>query len=125
MCAQRQVNPSPHPSFLLDPAEHSLTSVPAPFCLHQQAPTPSFTNRLLPSTLAPENRVPSGSCALQRQFIDYKTSMITGEDPLRGLLFYQALGFSHTLRALKGVRMYCQVEQVELNLLMRGNSPLL
>ena len=25
---------------------------------------------------------------LQREFIDYKTSMITYEDPLRGLLFY-------------------------------------
>ena len=32
-----------------------------------------------------------------REFIDYTTSMITDEDPLRGLLFYQDLGFSHTL----------------------------
>ena len=35
---------------------------------------------------------------LGRQFIDYKTSMITDEDPLRGLLFYWDLGFSHTTR---------------------------
>ena len=27
----------------------------------------------------------------QREFIDYKTSMITNEDPLRGLSFYQDL----------------------------------
>ena len=33
--------------------------------------------------------------------IDYKTSMITDEDPLRGLLFYWDLGFSHTLHVLK------------------------
>ena len=25
---------------------------------------------------------------LCREFVDYKTSMMTGEDPLRGLLFY-------------------------------------
>ena len=30
----------------------------------------------------------------ETEFIDYKTSMITDEDPLRGLLFYQDLGFS-------------------------------
>ena len=29
-----------------------------------------------------------------REFIDYTTCMITDEDPLRGLLFYQDLGFS-------------------------------
>ena len=28
------------------------------------------------------------SVALRREFIYYKTSMITDEDPLRGLLFY-------------------------------------
>ena len=28
--------------------------------------------------------------------------MITEEDPLRGLLFYSDLGFSHTLRVLAG-----------------------
>jgi len=39
--------------------------------------------------------------ALEREFIDYKTSMITDEDPLRELLSYQDLGFSHTLHALK------------------------
>jgi len=33
----------------------------------------------------------------EREFIEYKTSMITDEDPLRGLLIYQDLGFSHTL----------------------------
>jgi hypothetical protein len=30
---------------------------------------------------------PSGAAA-QREFIDYKTSMITDEDPLRGFSFY-------------------------------------
>ena len=34
-------------------------------------------------------------------FIDYKTSMITDEDPLRGLLFHLVLGFSHTLHVLE------------------------
>ena len=32
--------------------------------------------------------------SLDREFIDYTTSMITDEDPLRGLLFYQDLGFN-------------------------------
>ena len=32
-----------------------------------------------------------------REFIHFKTSMITGEDPLRGLLFYLDPGFAHTL----------------------------
>ena len=36
---------------------------------------------------------------LVKEVIDYKTSMITDEDPLRGLLFYQDLGFSHTTRS--------------------------
>ena len=44
----------------------------------------------------------------QREFIDYKTSMITDEDPLRGLLFYQDLGFSHTLHVLKD---QCRLDQ--------------
>ena len=34
------------------------------------------------------------------EFIDYKTSMITDEDPLRGLLFWWDLGFSHTRHVL-------------------------
>ena len=33
--------------------------------------------------------------------MDYKTSMITDENPLRGLLFYYDLGFSHALHVLK------------------------
>ena len=36
-----------------------------------------------------------------RECIDYMTSMITDEDPLRGLLFYKDLGLSHTLHVLK------------------------
>ena len=32
----------------------------------------------------------------ERELIDHKASMITDEDPLRGLLFYEDLGFSHT-----------------------------
>ena len=38
------------------------------------------------------------------EFIDYKTSMVTDEDPLRGLFFYHDLGFSHTLHVLKETR---------------------
>jgi len=41
---------------------------------------------------------------LVRELFDYKTSMITDEDPLRGLLFYQDLGFSRTLHVLNLVR---------------------
>jgi len=37
----------------------------------------------------------------RREFIDYKTSMTTDEYPLRVLLFYWDLGFSHTLHVLK------------------------
>ena len=37
----------------------------------------------------------------EREFIDYKTSMIVDEDPLRGLIFYKDLGFSPTLHVLK------------------------
>jgi len=40
--------------------------------------------------------------AIGREFIDYKTSMITDEDPLRGLFFYQDLGFSHYTFLKKG-----------------------
>jgi hypothetical protein len=29
-----------------------------------------------------------GDPVSEREFIDYKTSMITADDPLRGLLFY-------------------------------------
>jgi len=34
--------------------------------------------------------------------------MITDEDPLRGLLFYEDLGFSHTLHVLKERRRRCE-----------------
>ena len=34
--------------------------------------------------------------------------MITDEDPLRGLLFYLYLGFSHTLHVLKERRRRCE-----------------
>ena len=43
----------------------------------------------------------SRTALIHREFIDYKTSMIRDEDPLRGLLFYKDLGFSHTLHVLK------------------------
>ena len=43
----------------------------------------------------------------EREFISYKTSMITDEDPLRGLLFYLDLGFSHTLHVLEERRRGC------------------
>jgi len=33
----------------------------------------------------------------KEEIIDYETSMITDKDPLRGLLFFQDLGVSHTL----------------------------
>jgi hypothetical protein len=42
--------------------------------------------------------------AARGEFIDYKTSLITDEDPLRRLLFYWDLGFSHTLHILKEAR---------------------
>jgi len=32
-------------------------------------------------------RAESGSASFSREFVDYKTSMVTDEDPLRGLLF--------------------------------------
>ena len=41
------------------------------------------------------------SSECERESVDYKTSMISGEDPLRELLFYKDLGFSHTLYILK------------------------
>ena len=37
----------------------------------------------------------------RRELIDHTTSMITDGDPLRGLLFYSHLGFSHTLHFSK------------------------
>ena len=43
-----------------------------------------------------------------REFIDYKTSMVTDEDPLRGLLFYQSRAFSHTLHVLNDMRRRCE-----------------
>ena len=36
----------------------------------------------------------------EREFIDFKTSMITVEDPLRFFLFHWDLGFSLTLHVL-------------------------
>ena len=55
-----------------------------------------------------------------REFIDYKTSMITNEDPLRGLLFYQDLGFCHTLHVLKS--MSGQIPK-RSNFKLAANSP--
>ena len=37
---------------------------------------------------------------LDEEFIDHKTSIITDEDLLRGLLFYKDLGLSHALHVL-------------------------
>ena len=45
--------------------------------------------------------------SLRGEFIDYKTSMITGADPLRGLFYYD-LGFSHTLHVLQERRRRCK-----------------
>ena len=42
------------------------------------------------------------------RFIDYKTSMTTDEDPLRGLLFCKDLGFSLTLHVLEERRRRCE-----------------
>ena len=42
--------------------------------------------------------------------IDYKTSTIKDEDPLRELLFYQDLDFSHTLRILPDRRRKCELQ---------------
>ena len=36
----------------------------------------------------------------KRKIIDYKISIITDEDPLRGCFFYEDLGFSHTQNIL-------------------------
>ena len=38
--------------------------------------------------------------------MNYKTSMITDEEPLQELLFYKDLGFSHTLHVLKERRQW-------------------
>jgi len=48
---------------------------------------------------------------------DYKTSMITDEDPLRGLLFYRDLGFSHTLHVR---RWQEQLAQIQVNVTAAG-----
>ena len=45
---------------------------------------------------------------LERDLVDCKTSMITDEDPPRGLLFYSDLGFSHTLHVLTERRRRCE-----------------
>jgi len=42
----------------------------------------------------------AGGTSNERDFIDYKTSMITDEDLLRGLLFYLDLGILHTRHLL-------------------------
>jgi len=52
------------------------------------------------TSLNPLNPTPNPE-PQKREFIDYKTSMITDEDPLRGLLFYSDLGLSHPLHGLK------------------------
>ena len=44
----------------------------------------------------------------KKEYLDYKNSMITGEDPLRGLLFYWDLSFSHTLHVLEERRRKCE-----------------
>ena len=53
----------------------------------------------------PSTRLQDGQWT--REFIDYKTSKITDEDSLRGLMFDQDLGFSHTLHARKERRRRC------------------
>ena len=51
-----------------------------------------------------------GACCVRKmgEFIDHKASMITDDDPLRGLLFYQDLGFSLTLHVLQERRRRCE-----------------
>jgi len=68
---------------------------------------------LTPTSTSSTNKATSqmsGCCAairaflrssLKREFIDYKTSMIKDDDPLRGLLFYQDRGSCHTLHVLE------------------------
>ena len=47
-------------------------------------------------------------CTSWREFVEYKTSMITDEDPLRGLLFCQDLGFFNTVHVPKKRRRRCE-----------------
>ena len=44
-----------------------------------------------------------GCVNVQVELVDYKTSMITDEDPQRGLLSYQDLGFAHTRHFLQKI----------------------
>ena len=49
--------------------------------------------------------------------------MITDEDPLRGLLFYYDLGFSHTLHVLKeGIRRG-EEETIQSQLMITKDAP--
>ena len=54
-------------------------------------------------THAHQQQKPAGAAPRLAWCIDYKTSMITGEDPLRRLLFYWDLGFSQW--APRGIRV--------------------
>jgi len=55
----------------------------------------------LPSGSVTFSIVTAVPAACGRESIDHKTSMIKYKVPLRGLLFYQDLGFSHALPFLK------------------------
>jgi hypothetical protein len=98
-----------------------------------QKPKPQTPNNLKPQTLNPQSGTRltlwmyctstasrcggTGTtpfiqrCLTCREFIDYKTSMVTDEDPLRGLLFNYDLSFSCTLLDLTD---YCQVDELGL-----------
>ena len=56
----------------------------------------SSVGRIRKKTLFQFSRITHWS----REFIDCQTRMITGEDPLRELLFYEDRGFSDTLNVL-------------------------
>ena len=53
----------------------------------------------------------------EREFTDYKTSMITDDDPLRGLLCFWDLGFTHTLE----LEAQAQVRRLEAGAALDSN----
>ena len=59
-----------------------------------QDSVPRLSGKLRPALLLT-------SSSFVGQFIDYKTSMVTDEDPLRGFFFYWDLAFFHTLHVLE------------------------
>ena len=66
-----------------------------------QDSVPRLSGKLRPALLLT-------SSSFVGQFIDYKTSMVTDEDPLRGFCFYWDLAFFHTLHVFKERRRRCK-----------------